>query len=234
MREGGQVVVVAALAVVVALPATTDAQGTAGGEWHSYSADLRGTKYSPLVQITAGNFSELEVAWRWRTADSHLPYEREQGISQVPAEILFDLLEAEDPDRWVTRPSIGRLSATPLMVDGVLYLVTPLYQGAAIDAETGETLWLHNPRVYEEGSPPLPAPWNHRGAAYWENGDDARIVWGTGDGFLTAVDAKTGCWLEPSATVGASASKRTCPGPGRIRAVCLHLPGRRRSWWAIL
>ncbi len=196
MRRCGQVVVVAALVVAVALPATTGAQGTEEGEWRSYSADLKGTKYSPLVQITAGNFSELEVAWRWRTADALLPYEREQGVSQVPAEVLFDLLEAEDPDRWVTRPSVGRLSATPLMVGGVLYLVTPLYQGAAISAETGETLWVHNPRVYEEGSPPLPAPWNHRGAAYWANGDEERIVWGTGDGFLTAVDAKTGLLVE--------------------------------------
>ena len=92
----------------------------------------------------------------------------------------------------MTRPGIARLSATPLMVDGVLYLATPLYQAAAIDARTGETLWVHNPRVYESGSPPLPSPWNHRGVAYWEDREDARIIWGTGDGHLTAVDARTG------------------------------------------
>ena len=110
----------------------------------------------------------------------------------MSAETLFDRLEAQAPDRWVTRPAIGRLSATPLMAGGVLYLVTPLYQAAAIDARTGETLWIHNPRVYEEGSPPLPAPWNHRGAAWWERDGEARIVWGTGDGWLTAVDAASG------------------------------------------
>jgi quinoprotein glucose dehydrogenase len=167
-------------------------QGTADREWRSYAGDLQGTKYAPLDQITADNFADLELAWSWRSADTHLPYEDEQGVSLVPAETLFDLLEAARPDRWVTRPSIGRLSATPLMVNGVLFLATPLYQAAAIDARTGETLWVYNPRVYEEGSPPLPAPWNHRGVAYWEQGDEARIVWGTGDGFLTAVDAKTG------------------------------------------
>ena len=156
-------------------------QGTAVGEWHSYSADLFGTKYAPLDQINGDNFSKLEMAWRWRSADSHLPYEQGSGLSEIQAEALFDRLELEQPGRWVTRPSIGRLSSTPLMADGVLYLVTPLYQAAAVDAGTGETLWVHNPRVYEEGSPPLPSPWNHRGAAYWAKGGEARIVWGTGD-----------------------------------------------------
>ena len=183
---------VVVVVVLLAVPAMSPAQGTAEGEWRSYSADLWGTKYSPLDQITADNFDQLEVVWQWRTADARLPVESGQGVTEAPADVVFDLLAARDPDRWVTRPSIGRLSATPLMVDGVLYVVTPLYQAAAIDAATGETLWVHNPRVYEEGSPPLPAPWNHRGAAYWERGDEARIVWGTGDGFLTAVDAGTG------------------------------------------
>jgi len=166
--------------------------GTANGEWRSYAADLWGTKYSPLGQITAANFEDLKVVWRWRTADALLPYETDRGISLILAETLFARLEESDPGRWVTSPGIGRLSATPLMAAGVLYLATPLYQVAAIDARTGETRWVYNPRVYEEGSPPLPSPWNHRGVAYWEEGDEVRVVWGTGDGFLTAVDARTG------------------------------------------
>ena len=48
-----------------------------------------------------------------------------------------------------------------------------------------------NPRAYE-ARPAAPAPWMHRGVAYWENGGEARIFWGTGNGYLTAVDAKTG------------------------------------------
>ena len=167
-------------------------QGATGGEWRSYAADAWGTKYAPLDQITGENFADLEQAWRWRSADTHLPVAGEHGVSLVAAGTLFDRLEAADPDLWVTRPGIGRLSATPLMVDGVLYLATPLYQAAAVDARTGETLWVYNPRVYEAGSPPLPSPWNHRGVAYWEDGGEARILWGTGDGYLTAVDAKTG------------------------------------------
>ena len=37
------------------------------GEWPHYTADLRGTKYSPLDQINASNFNKLEVAWRFKT-----------------------------------------------------------------------------------------------------------------------------------------------------------------------
>lgn len=165
--------------------------GARNGEWRAYAADTYSSKYSPLDQITADNFDELEVAWRWRTADTHLVVEGASGASLVPSETRFDLLEAEEPDRWVTRPGAGRLVATPLMVDGVLYLSTPLYQAAAIDARTGATLWVHDPRIYEAGTP-APAPWAHRGVGYWESGGESRIVWGTGDGFLVSVDAKTG------------------------------------------
>ena len=37
------------------------------GEWPTYGADLAGTRYRPLDQINASNFSKLEVAWRFKT-----------------------------------------------------------------------------------------------------------------------------------------------------------------------
>src|SRR5438093_5607260 len=40
---------------------------TKNGEWPMYTADLRGSKYSPLDQIDANNFNKLEVAWRFKT-----------------------------------------------------------------------------------------------------------------------------------------------------------------------
>src|SRR5579864_1383988 len=40
---------------------------TKNGEWPYYTADLKGSKYSPLDQINAGNFNQLEVAWRFKT-----------------------------------------------------------------------------------------------------------------------------------------------------------------------
>ena len=92
---------------------------------------------------------------------------------------------------------ISSLKATPLMINGVIYLSTPLYQAAAIDAATGRTIWSYNPKSYEAGTPAMSLTWNSRGVAYWTDGEsDERIYWGTGDGYLIAVDAKTGAPCE--------------------------------------
>ena len=41
--------------------------GAKNGEWRTYGGDLGHTRYSPLDQITAGNFNKLEIAWRFKT-----------------------------------------------------------------------------------------------------------------------------------------------------------------------
>jgi len=46
---------------------TSEKPSTQNGEWPHYNADLKGTRYSPLDQINASNFNELEVAWRFKT-----------------------------------------------------------------------------------------------------------------------------------------------------------------------
>jgi quinoprotein glucose dehydrogenase len=61
-------VLVAGLAVMPRLSGQGTGQpSTANGEWPQYTADLRGSKYSPLAEINATNFSKLEVAWRFKT-----------------------------------------------------------------------------------------------------------------------------------------------------------------------
>ena len=181
--------------VLIAGPADAQ-QGATNGEWRSYGGDVGSTKYSPLDQITSENFEQLEIAWRWKSVDTHLSKREGGGLWLGPAAEVFDALAVEEPERWDTdiyspRPGTSLLIATPLMVGGVLYLSTPLYQAAAVDARTGETLWAYDPKAYESGTPAV-IPWRHRGVAYWENDGDARIVWATGDGFLIAVDASTG------------------------------------------
>src|SRR5262245_22508006 len=42
---------------------------TSNGEWPMYTADLRGSKYSPLSQIDATNFNRLQVAWTFKTTN---------------------------------------------------------------------------------------------------------------------------------------------------------------------
>ncbi len=200
MRSIGVRVAVVIVAVCLAASPVAAQQGATDGEWRSHAGDTGSTKYSALDQVTGENFGDLELLWRWTSVDSHLVYSTADGNSLIPADALFDILQAEEPDLWTAwdgitqtrvRPSIRSLVATPLMVDGVLYLSTPLYRAAAIDARTGETLWVHDPRAYASGMPSI-AEWRHRGVAYWDNDGQPRIVWGTGDGFLVAVDAKTG------------------------------------------
>src|SRR6266849_145900 len=62
----------AALALVSLIGLTLRGQtpgmpSTKNGDWTHYTADVRGTKYSPLDQINASNFSQLEVAWKFKT-----------------------------------------------------------------------------------------------------------------------------------------------------------------------
>ena len=69
------------------------------------------------------------------------------------------------------------------MVGGRLFLNMPTSQAASIDAGTGETLWVYNPKTYEEGTTTMTARWNQRGVAYWSDGperEDERILFGTG------------------------------------------------------
>src|SRR6478672_5675353 len=45
----------------------TGQPSTAKGDWPYYTADVKGSRYSPLDQVTASNFNQLEVAWRFKT-----------------------------------------------------------------------------------------------------------------------------------------------------------------------
>ena len=168
---------------IVLWPSFADAQyGAANGEWSTYAGDLGGTKYSPLDQIDASNFSDLEIAWRWASADASLD---------------LDALRAIHPEL-----SIRNLRATPLMVGGVVYVVTPMRLAAALDAGTGATQWLHNPDVVRSTRNSINAPgYSLRGLGYWDgtNGDHALIFYGTPDGYLLALDAMTG---EPVSSFG--------------------------------
>lgn len=137
-------------------------------EWRNYGSDAAGTKYSSAMQVNASNVENLQVAWTWDNPDN--------------------LLSAE------IKQSQGPFKATPLMVNGVLYLSTSLNQIAAVNATTGDTIWNFDPKAYLKGRP-ANSGWQHRGVAYWEdreNHQDKRILMATGTGDLLALNAKTG------------------------------------------
>ena len=162
--------------------------GERSGEWHFFGGDSGSTKYSSLDLIDKENVANLEIAWRWESVDGR--FNIDQLMSEYP-----NLLVAND----VSNVSIDSLKAAPLMVDGVIYISTPFYQAAAIDAASGETLWAHDPRSYASGIPIMMLGFSSRGLAFWSEGEQSRVIWGTGDGYLLQVDAGTG---EPIEEVG--------------------------------
>ena len=68
---------------------------------------------------------------------------------------------------------------------------TSLNQVAALDARTGQTVWTYDPGTWKAGTP-ANTGLVHRGVSYWEDGDDRRVLFGTGDAYLIALDADTG------------------------------------------
>jgi quinoprotein glucose dehydrogenase len=156
-----------AQAIPGALPDSTKA--LAQGEWPAYAGTYAAAHYSPLTQIDSTNAKNLHVAWRWKSPDMAI----KQADSKVGPTHVNE--------------------STPLMVGGVLYTSTTLSEVAAIDAVSGETKWVFDPKVYGNGlGIPANDGWLHRGVAYWRNGDDERIVILTAFAQMIALDAKTG------------------------------------------
>src|SRR5437867_5582238 len=134
---------------------------TANGEWPTYAGDVKGTRYSPLAQINADNFAKLQIAWRFKT------------------------------DNLGTRPET-RLEGTPLMVNGVVYATAGTRRSVvALDAGTGELLWVHGEHEGERGIQ-APRQLSGRGLAYWSDGREERIIYFTPGYRMIALDAKTG------------------------------------------
>ena len=102
----------AAFFAFLAPPATTQ-QGAPNVNWRSYGSDPTNTRYSPLSQIDAGNFSKLQVAWTFTTAN--LGPTAETNLESTPLVIDGVLYSTAGDRRDVV----------------------------ALDAATGEVLWTH-------------------------------------------------------------------------------------------
>jgi quinoprotein glucose dehydrogenase len=140
--------------------------GVKKGEWRYYGANNAQTKYSPLDQINVQNVGKLKLAWTWDSPEV-------AQMSSIP------MLQA------------AIYEATPLFVNGVLYTSTVSSQVAAIDPETGKSIWTYDPESYKAGRP-TNLGFVHRGVAYWTDGKQERILIGTVDAYLIALNARTG------------------------------------------
>ncbi len=113
------------------------------------------------------------------------------------------------------------MEATPIIVDGTMYLTTPRVNVVALDPATGNEVWRHDPYANEEGSG---AGQIDRGVTYWDDGSDRRILFTAGH-YLRALNADTG---EPIPTFGDSGRVDLNEGLGRSSKdffIALSTPG---------
>ena len=135
--------------------------GAKNGEWSTYGADLGSTRYSPLDQINRTNFSNLEIAWRFKT--DNLGPRPEFNLESTPLMVKGVLYAAAGTRRSVVAVDAGsgellwkfsynegkRAEAAPRQLSGrglaywtdgrserIIY-VTPGYQMIALDAKIG-------------------------------------------------------------------------------------------------
>jgi quinoprotein glucose dehydrogenase len=141
---------------------TVQAQsGAPGTEWRSYGGDLGHTRYAPLNEITAANFKDLEVAWRFKT--DNLGPRPEYTFQSTPLMMNGILYSTAGTRRAVIALNAGtgelkwmqsldegpRGAAAPRQFSGRglsywsdgkqerIYYVTPGYRLLALDAKTG-------------------------------------------------------------------------------------------------
>jgi quinoprotein glucose dehydrogenase len=146
------------------LPAASAATSASNGEWTHYGNSANATRYSPLAEITPANVAKLEVAWVHHTGS----YGRDKH-------------------------SAHQLELTPLMVDGLLYGCDAHTAVFALDPVTGKQVWRHDTPI--DGA--AGGRGVCRGVSYYKAPGPvaecpARILVGTVDNHLIALDAKTG------------------------------------------
>lgn len=151
-----------------AAPQRGSASQSGSSDWPAYGRDPGGSRFSPASAINRSNVSELKIAWTYRT-----------GASEVKA------------------ASAGKAAfeATPILVDGTLYLTTPFNRVIALEPQTGRERWSYDPQVdLKRGYSEMTS----RGVSAWPGPDlrnekaARRIFLATVDARLIALDAATG------------------------------------------
>lgn len=138
--------------------------GPVADTWLDYGNDRGGTRYSPLEQVNRENVKGLTIAWTYHTGD----------VSDGKGDI----------------PSTSAFESTPILIDGLLYVVTPFNRIIALDPETGAEQWVYDPKIDLTGN--YANQLTCRGVSYWTDGKQGRLYVATNDARLIAVDAKTG------------------------------------------
>ena len=110
--------------------------------WAYWGGDPGGTKYSALKQVNKSNVGQLRPAW------------------------IFDAGDFSDGKKL---PVTSAFEATPLFIDGILYVSTPFHRLFALDAETGKIVWQFDPK-FDTGT--RVTLYQSRGVSYWSKGHE--------------------------------------------------------------
>lgn len=143
------------------LPAVAQT-GAVDGEWRTYGGDLGSTRYAALDQITAENFNDLEMVWRFNTAN--LGPNPDFNYQVTP--LMVD----------------GVLYAT----------AGSRRNAVALDAATGEMLWVYRLDEGERGANAIRRMSGRGVAYWTDGQGDDRIFLVTIGYQLVALDAATG------------------------------------------
>jgi len=139
---------------------------------------------SPLIHDEVVKYSSTE----WTTNGGDYYNRRYSMLNQITTENIGDLKPT-----WVSSlggsGAEGKYSgeATPIVVDGIMYIATGANDVFAIDAKTGEQLWVYNPDIPQEMDT-VCCGWTTRGVAV----GDGKVFVGLLDARLIALDQKTG------------------------------------------
>jgi len=146
-------------------------------DWPAYGAAPGGGRFSPSDQITSENLDRLKVAWEHRSGDFRT------------GELDF---EADYETAIRGRPTT--LMVTPIVVNDTIFYCTPYNRVFALDTQTGAEKWVFDPAIDTDQE----AFTNCRAVSSWQNPEPGggvcshRIIMGTLDGRITAVDGETG------------------------------------------
>ncbi len=146
-------------------------------DWPTYGHDPGSTHYSPLKQIDTTNVSKLTRAWTFHMnlADSAatLPVTPPAGAG------------AGRGRGGGGGGGGGRAETTPIVAGGMMYFPTPNGKVVALEPETGKQIWIADLGGTNAST---------RGLEYWagDNQSPAALFFGTNDGRLMALNAKTG------------------------------------------
>lgn len=145
-------------------------------------------------KLAGGVKSRLENFTDWGVYRGDKKGTQYSALDQINTENVH-LLEKAWEYQYEGEPQSPGIYSNPIIIDGLLYFNTPHMKTVALNAVTGEEVWVFDPAEYNDGKVIRS---RSRGLVYWEdeNGNNQRIFNSVRDR-VYALDAKTGKLIEP-------------------------------------